>query len=89
MIMSKTAGFYTVWVENLNVTESDSTPIGECPFPTTRSLSENTSGIDDNQIGELKVYPNPCNEKFFIQLPVEYTQNLTYKIYDISGRTIL
>ncbi len=38
---------------------------------------------------EYKLYPNPCQNKLYIELPTNLTQNLNYQITDIFGSTQL
>ncbi len=88
IIIPKNVGYDAVYVENLDSAETSSIYIGECPFPSFRSAKEKSSAISDNYAGEFKVYPNPCNEKVQIQLPIISSQDIECKIYDVSGKLV-
>lgn len=59
---------------------------------STRSSSLPTDiRADDSSNGkkQIKVYPNPCNESLYVQLPDIGDSSVKGKIYDLSGRLIL
>jgi hypothetical protein len=60
------------------------------------SINENTTtyvpttGLTETQFNQLSigVYPNPANEFVAVQIGTMVTQNITIRLYDLSGREI-
>ena len=46
---------------------------------------EDITGINDNYITNVNVYPNPVNDRLYIETQT-LTQTLTVEIYDVYGR---
>lgn len=45
-------------------------------------------GVKDAVIERIKVYPNPAQDKIYIEMPIS-TQAATFLLYDISGKEVL
>ena len=46
---------------------------------------EDITGVDDNYITNVNVYPNPVNDRLYIETQT-LTQTMTVEIYDVYGR---
>ncbi|MEJ6583165.1 MAG: T9SS type A sorting domain-containing protein [Crocinitomicaceae bacterium] len=47
-----------------------------------------TASLKENQLLDFKLYPNPSNGTFTIELPQEYTVNSDIIVLDLAGRTL-
>ncbi len=56
-------------------------------FAPVQSFAFTPTGIPKNSNSELKVYPNPCNDKLFINNPA--SADITVSIYDSRGTLII
>ena len=55
----------------------------------TVNFFENTLGIDDQNINNISVYPNPFKNTIDVKLPSSMSGNtLSFNIYDVLGRSI-
>lgn len=88
IIIPKNALYDIIIAENIAPGGSNSIYIGECPFPHPRSINEISAGINDNYSGKIKLHPNPCNDKAYIDFPAIDSPNILCNIYDISGRLV-
>ena len=89
IVIPKTVDYTTVYAENLDSAGVNSRYIGECSFPKTKGFSENILSIGNDNETKLKIYPNPCDEKVYIQLSAIGSQNVKCNICDITGKLIL
>ena len=79
-IFTATAGgVYRVEGVNANSCTSNSEEV---------SITITVSGIADDELNTLRVYPNPAKGLFFVELG-DLQSNTTFVISDMSGRTIL
>jgi len=54
------------------------------------NITDATLGVNDFDLNEVKVYPNPFNSIINIKLPSQYNSNaIDIELFDITGRTIL
>lgn len=88
IIIPKNASYGLIIAENIDPTGKNLVFIGDCPFPQPRSVNEISTDLDDNYSGKIKLYPNPCNDKLYIDIPVIDSPNILCNIYDISGRPV-
>jgi hypothetical protein len=68
------------WVTNYNTYLSDHFPV------ETKYIITNPNGINDVASSSFKVYPNPTNDKVFIEQPNE--QGLSVEIYSMMGQRV-
>ena len=78
--------------DNINVSENGQyyvkvTVNGGCEVKSNTIIADSTLGIRENiATNSAKIYPNPTNLTFTIQLPTQ--QNFQLQVTDITGRTI-
>ena len=62
-----------------------------CDNDTTESLIKiNITGIDDQKpIPSVSIYPNPVNEKLFVDLNLTQSGKVSYSLFSLSGKEIL
>ncbi|MCT4614170.1 MAG: clostripain-related cysteine peptidase [Marinifilaceae bacterium] len=61
-------------------------PIGISEPSESSFVNPKTLGIENIEINEVSIYPNPCKSKFYIRS--KSPQKLRYKIYNIKGNYI-
>lgn len=74
----KKSGRYAVRISNVFCTDTS-----ECVYVMVDTIKV---ALQDVQVNDIIIYPNPANDIFYIQTDV---QDLNYKIYDVLGRLIL
>lgn len=81
-----------------HVSDSIGNFLGWWPFDTTLSqmqfeysiLSENLlfDGIEEENINEISVYPNPSNGEQVVEINLSINSNLSIALYDMSGKLV-
>jgi photosystem II stability/assembly factor-like uncharacterized protein len=83
-------GMANVRVDQLNIRNVDNIVVaathGRGLFTTKWDV---TDAIEQLQIREFRLYPNPANDLLNLSFETDQTQALTIKIADISGKTII
>jgi len=52
--------------------------------------TDDTLGIDDFNLQNIRVYPNPFSDKLLIQLPLEFNNDkIDIDVYDLIGRSVI
>ncbi|MDD2204628.1 MAG: CotH kinase family protein [Bacteroidales bacterium] len=57
---------------------------GDITLGLTIIATNEIIGIEENEIENIKIYPNPADDYFYIQIPVD--ENLTMQTYNLMGR---
>jgi hypothetical protein len=60
-----------------------------CTKTDTITVARNTVGIADVAAGTLSIYPNPANDKVYVELADKSYAKIEVMITDMSGRTVI
>ncbi len=60
-------------------------------FTVLPRIPVNTTGLnaDTQLINDVSIFPNPANKEIYIRFDLSKSQDISYKVYDISGKILL
>ncbi|MCB9032606.1 MAG: T9SS type A sorting domain-containing protein [Chitinophagales bacterium] len=74
---------------NFPVLDSTERHIRDFFYPTLDCQSNIVSGIHQNKVADLKIYPNPSTDVFYIDIPNTYlSQSAQLEIFSINGQKV-